>query len=43
MKFSIKSEKPAAVRTGCVILGVFEHRKLSPAAIEFDKSTGGLL
>ena len=43
MKFTIKSEKPASARTGCVILGVFEHRQLSPAAAEFDKSTRGLL
>ncbi len=43
MKFTIKSEKPATVKTGCVILGVFEHRKLSRAATEFDKSTRGLL
>ena len=43
MKFTIKSEKPATVKTGCVILGVFEHRKLSPAAVQFDKSTRGLL
>lgn len=43
MKFTIKSEKPATVKSGCVILGVFEHRKLSPAAAQFDKSTGGLL
>ena len=43
MKFTIKSEEPANIRTGCVILGVFEHRKLSPAAAMFDKATGGLL
>ena len=43
MKFTIKSEKPATVKSGCIILGVFEHRKLSPAAAQFDKSTGGLL
>ena len=43
MKFTIKSEEPANIRTGCVILGVFEHRQLSPAAARFDKATGGLL
>ena len=43
MKFTIKSEEPANIRTGCVILGIFEHRKLSPAAARFDKTTRGLL
>ncbi|MDH3887399.1 MAG: leucyl aminopeptidase, partial [Gammaproteobacteria bacterium] len=43
MKFTIKSEKPETVKSGCVILGVFEHRKLSPAAAQFDRSTKGLL
>lgn len=43
MKFTIKSEKPANTSTGCVVLGVFEHRKLSPAAAQFDKTTRGLL
>jgi len=43
MKFTIKSEKPAEASSGCVILGVFEEHKLSAAAIQFDKATGGLL
>ena len=43
MKFTIKNEEPANIRTGCVILGVFEHRQLSPAATQFDKTTHGLL
>ena len=43
MKFTVKSEKPAAVKTGCVILGVFERRKLSDSAVQFDKTTRGLL
>jgi len=43
MKFTIKSEKAANIRSGCVILGVFEHRKLSAAAVQFDKTTQGLL
>ena len=38
MKFTIKSEKPATVKTGCVILGVFENHKLSSDAALFDKS-----
>jgi leucyl aminopeptidase len=43
MKFTIKSEKPASVRTGCIILGVFENHKLSAPATQFDESTRGLL
>jgi len=43
MKFTVKCENPASVKTGCVILGVFERRKLSDAASRFDKAAGGLL
>ena len=43
MKFTVTSERPGSVRTGCVILGVYEHRTLSSAAAEFDKATNGLL
>jgi leucyl aminopeptidase len=43
MNFTVKSEKPAAVKSGCVVLGVFERRKLSDAAQQFDKSSRGLL
>jgi leucyl aminopeptidase len=43
MKSTVTSEKAANVKSGCVILGVFERRKLSAAATEFDKTTQGLL
>ncbi|MEN8107455.1 MAG: leucyl aminopeptidase [Pseudomonadota bacterium] len=43
MNFTVKSEKPAAVKAGCVVLGVFEKRKLSAAASQFDKTSRGLL
>jgi leucyl aminopeptidase len=43
MKFTAKSEKPAAVKAGCVVLGIYERRKLSEAAGQFDKTTRGLL
>ena len=43
MKFTVKSEHPASAKTGCVILGVFERRKLSEPANRFDKTTRGLL
>ncbi len=43
MKFTIKHENPGTVKSGCVILGVFETRKLSDAASHFDRTTRGLL
>ena len=43
MKFTVKSEHPASVKSGCVILGVFERRKLSEPASRFNKTTRGLL
>ena len=43
MKSTVTSEKAANVKSGCVILGVFERRKLSAAAAQFDKTTRGLL
>ena len=43
MRFTVKSEKPGVVKTGCVVLGVFEKRRLSGAANDFDQSTNGLL
>ena len=43
MKFTAKSEKPGTVTAGCVVLGVFEKRKLPGPAAEFDKTTRGLL
>ena len=43
MKFTVTSEKAASIKSGCVTLGVFERRKLSAAAAQFDKTTRGLL
>jgi leucyl aminopeptidase len=43
MRFTVKSEKPGAIKTGCVVLSVFERRRLSEAASDFDKTTQGLL
>ena len=43
MKVTAKSETPGTVKAGCIVLGVFEKRKLSSAAGEFDKTTRGLL
>ncbi len=43
MEFSIKSGNPERIRTGCVIVGVFEPRKLSPAGAALDRATRGQL
>ena len=43
MEFSIKSGNPAKVKTGCVVVGVHEGRKLSAAAADLDKASGGYL
>ncbi len=37
MEFSIKSGSPEKQRTGCVVVGVFESRKLSDAADQIDR------
>ncbi|QJR14591.1 leucyl aminopeptidase [Usitatibacter palustris] len=41
MEFSIKSGSPEKQRTGCVVVGVFEGRKLSVSAMDIDKASGG--
>ncbi len=43
MEFSIKSGSPEKQRTGCVVVGVFEGRKLTAAAQEIDKASKGYL
>src|SRR5688572_10971707 len=43
VEFSIKSGNPERLRTGCVIVGVFESRKLSAAAAALDRAAGGHL
>lgn len=43
MKFTVRSEQPGKAKSGCVVLGVFDRRKLSDAASRFDKTTRGLL
>ncbi len=39
MKFSIKQGSPETLRTACVIAGVFDGSKLSPAAQALDKAS----
>ena len=43
MEFSIKTGSPEKVRSGCVVAGVFEGRKLSDAAAELDRASGGFI
>ncbi|NJD89835.1 MAG: leucyl aminopeptidase [Betaproteobacteria bacterium] len=43
MEFSIKSGSPEKQRTGCVVVGVFEGRKLSASAQAIDKASKGFL
>src|SRR5690349_21527960 len=41
MEFSIKSGSPEKQRSGCVVVGVFEGRKLSESAEAIDKGSKG--
>ena len=43
MEFSIKSGSPEKQRTGCVVVGVFEGRRLSAAAQAIDAASGQYL
>jgi leucyl aminopeptidase len=43
MEFSVKSGNPEKQRSACVVVGVFERRKLSAAARVLDKASGGML
>ncbi|MEE8428654.1 MAG: leucyl aminopeptidase, partial [Gammaproteobacteria bacterium] len=43
MEFHVKSGNPEKQRTACVIVGVFEARRLSSDAARLDEATDGLL
>jgi leucyl aminopeptidase len=43
VEFSIKSGSPERIRTDCVVVGVFESRKLTPAATALDHAARGQL
>ena len=43
MEFSIKTGNPEKQRGACVVVGVFESRKLTPAAESIDKASSGRL
>lgn len=43
MEFSVKSGNPEKQRTACLVLGIYESRRLTPAAEQFDAACGGYL
>ncbi len=43
MEFSVKCNSPEKQRSGCLVVGVFESRKLSAAGQALDKASGGHL
>lgn len=43
MEFSIKTGTPAQARAGCVVVGVYQTRKLSAAAAALDRGAKGYL
>src|SRR3989338_7601695 len=43
MEFSVKSGTPEKQRSGCLVAGVFESRKLSDVAGQIDQVSGGAL
>ncbi len=43
MEFTVKSGNPEKQRTACLVLGVYESRRLTPPAEQFDSACGGYL
>ncbi|MCB1825997.1 MAG: leucyl aminopeptidase [Candidatus Competibacteraceae bacterium] len=43
MEFTVKSGNPEKQRTACLVLGVYESRRLTAAAEQFDTAHGGYL
>jgi leucyl aminopeptidase len=43
MEFSIKSGSPEKQRTACVVVGIFEPRRLTDPALQIDRASGGYL
>ncbi|TRW47921.1 leucyl aminopeptidase [Aliidiomarina halalkaliphila] len=43
MEFNVKSGSPEKQRSACIVVGVFEPRRLSPAAEQLDKISDGYL
>lgn len=43
MEFSVKSGSPEKQRSACIVVGVFEPRRLSPIVEQLDKISGGYI
>lgn len=43
MEFSVKSGSPEKQRSACIVVGVFESRRLSPVAEQLDKISDGYI
>ena len=43
MEFTVKSGNPEKQRTACLVLGVYESRRLSQSAEQFDSANEGYL
>ncbi len=43
MEFTVKSGSPEKQRTACIVVGVYESRRLSPTAEQLDQASGGAL
>ncbi len=43
MEYTVKSGSPEKQRIGCVVVGVFASRKLSPSAALLDEASGGYI
>jgi len=43
MEFTVKSGNPEKQRTACLVLGVYEPRRLTPTAEQFDSACGGVV
>ena len=43
MEFTIKTGAPEKLKTGCVVVGVFDGKRLTPAAASLDKAADGAI
>ncbi|MFI4937709.1 MAG: leucyl aminopeptidase [Candidatus Berkiellales bacterium] len=43
MEFTIKSEDPTQLKTGCLIAGIYEPKKLGTIGAQLDKSSKGMI
>lgn len=43
LEFTLNRDAPATAQTGCIVVGVFADKTLSPAAQALDQAAGGRL